>query len=742
MTALNIYINGTVQGVGFRPFVYRLAKEMELNGYVRNTPKGVEIHIEGEASPELFLNRLRTEAPPNARIDKIETTNSEGDGLKDFIIFTTQEGEATVFAPPDLFICNDCLEELFNPDDRRYRYPFINCTNCGPRYTIIERLPYDRPKTAMGDFKMCSVCEGEYTAPENRRFHAEPNACPECGPQVSFIEDGINSGDLAIERAVKSIREGKIVAVKGLGGFHIVCDPFNQQTVRRLRNMKNRERKPFALMARSVEAVNEIAYFNDAEREMLISPSRPVVVLNKKIDIDNVCPGINTYGIMLPYTPIHALIMERVPVIIATSANFRDSPILRDEKEGLPELSDCILTHNRGIVMRCDDSVLKIVNGKRIFLRRGRGFVPEPVEINHKCLFKVLSLGGELKNTITILKDGYLITSQYLGDMEDLRNRRYLEEVIEHFSTLYSFSPDIISCDLHPDFTTTGMADRWGKHAVKVQHHIAHIYAVLAEYGLSPEEPFLGVAFDGTGYGEDGNIWGGEFFIGGSGRIKRLLHLKYVPQQGGDLSVKEPWRMALSYLIPAIGGVKNIGLLGAVEDKKVKYAMDAIAKKINSPMTSSMGRLFDAVSAITGIAPVRIDYEAEPAMRLESTASDDNRDSYQFDIKEDEIDMKRMIAEIVNEIENKEDVSVISGKFHNTIAVLIATVAANAKDRFGITRIILSGGVFLNAVLLKACMCVLNESGMDVYVPERFSPGDEAISLGQAYYTALKLGRG
>lgn len=733
--ALTLFVKGTVQGVGFRPFVYRLAKEMGLNGFVKNTPRGVEIYLEGNGHLSDFAERLRNEAPPNSRIGGIETLYSEAKGYSDFMIYTTSEGEATVFAPPDLFTCKECVQELFNPSDRRFRYPFINCTNCGPRYTIINALPYDREKTTMKIFKMCPQCESEYNNPLNRRFHAEPNACPACGPKVFFIEKD-KKIDGGIEKAINKIKEGKIVAVKGIGGFHLICDAYSKEAVDRLRILKERDRKPFALMAKDLEKVKEIAFLNDDETNILISVPRPIALLKKKVEIPDISPGINSYGIMLPYTPLHALIMKEIPLVVATSANLRESPILKEEKEGVDKISDCILTHNREIAVRCDDSVLKIVDGNPVFLRRSRGYVPEPVDLKFKCEQNILSLGGELKNTISIIKDGYLITSQYLGDMKDLRNKRYLEEVISLFCNLYSFNPDVVSCDLHPNFTTTRMAEKKGKPLIKVQHHVSHIFAVLAEYGILPEEPFLAVAFDGAGYGEDGCIWGGEFFVGGSGKIKREFHLKYIPQQGGDLATKEPWRMALSYILDAIGKPELTGILEVVDEKKIKGAQNAIRKKINCPMTSSMGRLFDSVSAIAGISPLKTDYEAEAAMRLESIAGEDIDGTYPFRMSGQEIDMSKTIRAI---LDSKESPAVISKKFHNTIAQVILNISQTCKEKYGTKRVILSGGVFLNSILLKKAVCSLKQLGMEVYVPKKFSPGDEGISVGQAYYTALKL---
>ncbi len=739
MKSTKILVKGTVQGVGFRPFVYSLAKDMGFFGFVKNTPKGVEIHIEGQPDADVFVKRLKEEAPPHSRILRMDVRPGESEeGYSDFLIHETSEGDASVFAPPDLFTCKDCLKEMFDPADRRYLYPFINCTNCGPRYTIIQSLPYDRAKTTMKTFTMCWQCREEYRDPTNRRFHAEPIACPKCGPNICFVENGtrIQGG---IDKAVETIKEGKVLGLKGLGGFHLLCDATNKDAVLRLRQLKKRTQKPFALMARDLDIVEEFASLNSKERDVLLSVTRPIVLLQKKKEIYGISPEIDTYGVMLPYTPLHALIMDKLPLLVATSANFRESPILKDEDEWLAELSDCVLTHNREIAVRCDDSVLKLVNKKKVFFRRARGFVPEPLEIQFPCSSKILALGGELKNTLSILNDNILIMSQYLGDMKDLRNQRYLEEVINHFSRLYSFDPDIISCDLHPQFFTTRMAEEWGKPVIKVQHHVAHIYSVLSEHGLRPEELFLGIAFDGLGYGEDSAVWGGEFFLNDGEKLSRAFHLRYVPQPGGDLAVKEPWRMALSYLLDAFGDVPIVGLLKEVDEKKIAGVTNAIKKNINSPLTSSMGRLFDAVSAILGKAPLKIDYEAEAAMRLETVASEGTKDYYQFNIDGQDIDMRNTVKELV---EDKASIPIRSAKFHNTIVKTIETITQKCRDTKGVEKVILGGGVFLNSYLLSHTLDRLTAMGIKVYIPKRFSFGDEGISAGQAYYAAHILLRG
>lgn len=738
MNSINILVKGTVQGVGFRPFVYTLAKNMGFNGFVKNTSKGVEIHIEGHSDPDVFVKRLKEEAPPHSRISKMDVQQGEFSGYSDFSIQETSEGDSSVFAPPDLFTCKDCLKEMFDPEDRRYLYPFINCTNCGPRYTIIQSLPYDRAKTTMKVFPMCKECSEEYRDPTNRRFHAEPVACPHCGPDLSFVENGIRIQG-GIDKAIERIKEGKVLGLKGLGGFHLLCDANNKDAVLRLRELKKRTRKPFALMARDLNIVEEIASFSSEERDVLLSVTRPIVLLQKKKEIYGISPEIDTYGVMLPYTPLHSLIMDKLPLLVATSANFRESPILKDEDAWLAELSDCVLTHNRPIAVRCDDSVLKLVKNKKVFLRRARGFVPEPLEIKIPCSSKILALGGELKNTLSILNDNILITSQYLGDMKDLRNQKYFEEVINHFSRLYSFDPDIIACDLHPQFTTTRMAETWDKPLIKVQHHVAHIYSVLAEHNLDPGEPFLGIAFDGVGFGEDSAVWGGEFFLNDGEQLTREFHLRYVPQPGGDLAAREPWRMALSYLLESFSEPRMEGILKDVDKTKLKGVEKAIIKKINSPLTSSMGRLFDAVSAILGVSPLRIDYEAEAAMRLEAIASDGISESYPVEIEGQEIDMRKTITALV---EDKSPESVKSAKFHNTIVKIIEIIVRICQDKNGVKRVILGGGVFLNSYLLSRTLKRLQDLNIDVYIPRNLSFGDEGISAGQAYYAAYQLLRG
>jgi hydrogenase maturation protein HypF len=768
MNALSIKVRGTVQGVGFRPFVYRIATEAGLHGFVRNTPAGVEIRVEGENGFRPFLDRLRRELPPLARIDQMRVRKVRPLFLSGFHIDTTRKGGSTVFAPADLFMCDACRAELQDPNDRRYRYPFINCTDCGPRYTLLLGLPYDREKTTMRVFPMCPDCQTEYEFPSSRRFHAEPNACPSCGPELSFIESPREmvgqasvparprrqgrlrhqpSGpaafhgapvdhSLCIEKAVASIREGKIVALKSLGGFHLVCDPFQPAAVARLRELKRRSRKPLALMARDASVIEELAYTSAAELGIVASPQRPIVLLRKKKEIDGLSPGLDTYGIMLPYTPLHSLLLQEIPLVVATSANEREGPILKDEGEEVASLAECILTHNRPIANRCDDSVVRVFRGGPLFLRRARGYVPDPLWLPHIGKQRsILALGAEMKNTVTLLKDGYLITSQYLGDMKDVRNLAYMDEALARFRELFSADPAVVCCDLHPGFTTTRLAERTGKPVVRVQHHIAHVFAVMAEHGLDPRGNYLGVAFDGVGYGDDGCVWGGEFFTLSDCQVRQRWHFRYVPQPGGDLAAREPWRMALSYLRDATGETPRVGILQDIPEGKIRAVARALEVGINAPLTSSVGRLFDAVAALVGVAPDSMDYEAEAAMRLECTVEPTEKGVYSFSIAAEEIDVREMIREILR---LREPPGAVAAKFHNTLASVIVRMAEMCRERHGIGHVLLSGGVFLNATLLERAVATLEEKGFAVHYPRRFSPGDEAISVGQALYAVTQ----
>ncbi|MDI6845060.1 MAG: carbamoyltransferase HypF [Candidatus Saccharicenans sp.] len=749
--AFRLLVRGTVQGVGFRPFVYRLATQLGFSGYVRNVGDGVEIHLEnGRANLTEFLEKLREQAPPLARIEAVDWQPAEPTGLKEFRIDRSDGEEPFVFISPDIATCQECLEEINNPEERRYRYPFTNCTNCGPRYTIVLSLPYDRCRTTMSEFDMCTECRREYEDPLDRRYHAQPIACPRCGPQLKLI-DLRTRQELQdpLETAVRLIKKGKILAVKGLGGFHLICDATNRKAVNRLRKIKSRQRKPLALMARDLEIIKRYARVQADEEKWLTSPFRPIVLLEKKKDLPGIAPCVETLGFMLPYTPLHYLLLEKIPLVVATSSNRKDAPIIKDDEFINSEICDYLLTHNRRIAMRADDSVMKVIKGKPLFLRRARGFVPfpQPVPESLRVSGEILAVGGELKNTISIYKNGYVITSQFLGDLDDYENFRYFEETLEHLKKLFSFSPELVVSDLHPDFWSTRFARNLKIPHYQVQHHFAHSLAPLLEHRVPPGEKFLGVSWDGYGYGQDGAAWGGEFLLADHGGYERFAHLDYVPLPGGDLASREPWRMAISYLYLAFGNdLPAVKSLRKIPERKRQAVISMIENKINSPLTSSAGRLFDAVSFLCGLTPPAIEYEAEAPSRLEAAAwklSLRPEGFYPFEIKKDRIpyrlDLSPTIREICRELSKKSPPEIIARKFHLTLARLILKTARLAREERKVNLVVLTGGVFLNRHLLLETQRLLERDGFRVIRPVYYSPGDESLSLGQMAFALYRM---
>jgi len=746
---VRIVVFGVVQGVGFRPFIYRLARKFQLKGWVKNIGFGVEIHLEAKEK-SLFLNFIRAlkkEKPPLSQIEESKMEPSLFQNLKDFKIKKSRKGKSFVFISPDISVCKNCYQEMKQPSDRRYRYPFINCTDCGPRYTIVQSLPYDRKQTTMKSFLMCKDCAREYSDPLDRRYHAQPIACPVCGPQVILIEAKTGKKiTRGISKASALIKEGKILAVKGLGGFHLICDASNFKAIRLLRKIKNRKTKPLALMARNIETVEKYAFLSPDEKKLLLSPRRPILLLRKKNDLKGIAPHLNEMGFMLPYTPLHYLLLEDLELVVATSSNKKDAPIMKDEQEGIKELCDYILSHNRPIQMRADDSVIKIVDSKPLFLRRARGYVPYPQKVPEELLspHHILALGGELKVTVSVYKNGYVVTSQFLGDLDEYQNYKYFEETLVHLKHLFQLKPKIIVSDLHPNFHTTRFAQKSGLSHFQVQHHFAHILAALLEHKISPEKKVLGVVFDGYGYGEDGMAWGGEFLLTDYSSFQRLAHFKYVPLPGGDLAAKQPWRMALSYLqdifgqkIPEVEALKKIG------KNKIKGVMRMIEQNINSPLTSSCGRLFDAVSFLVGLSPLEIEFEAEAPMRLEAVATENIKESYDFSLLKAssplQISFEKTIRGILKDLSQRNLPSFISAKFHNTLARVIAKVAERARKKHGIDTVVLGGGVFLNKRLQRVSSKLLEEKRFKVLRPINYSPNDESISLGQIAYALAKI---
>ncbi len=748
-SSIDISIFGVVQGVGFRPFIYSLANKYQYNGWVKNMGFGVDIHLETNHSTDFqgFIKELQKNQPPLSKIEHISTKASRFQNYKDFSIVKTRQGKSFVFISPDISICNDCLKEMMTPSDRRYQYPFINCTNCGPRYSIVKSLPYDREHTTMHPFKMCEECKKEYENPLDRRYHAQPVACFSCGPEISLTDSQtgkqISGG---IKKASSLLKKGKIIAVKGLGGFHLICDAFNHKTVSRLRNIKQRKRKPFALMARSMEIIKKYSYVSTMEENKLSDPRRPIVLLKKKEDIKDIAPHIKEFGFMLPYTPIHYLLMQEIDLIVATSSNTKDAPIMNKEEEGIFNLCDFVLSHNREIEMRADDSVLKVVDQEPLFLRRARGYVPYPQKVPEalESSQHILALGGELKDTISVYKNGYVITSQFLGDLDEYRNYTYFEETINHLTNLFDIKPKIIVCDAHPEFHSTDYAKKSGLTFFQIQHHFAHTLSVLLEHKFPVQKKVLGISFDGYGYGEDGTGWGGEFLLANYTSFERFAHFSPVPLPGGDLAAKQPWRMAVSYLIEAFGfNFPEIKSLNKISSKLIKGIINMIRENFNSPLVSSCGRLFDAISFLTGLAPAQIEYEAEAPMRLESIASEKIKEAYGFSLKKNknpiQVSFVPTIREVVEDIKHNTPISIMSAKFHNTIACVMVFMAEKVREEHHIDTIALSGGVFLNKKLLSTSQKLLKEKGFKVLRSINYSPNDESVSLGQIAFALNKL---
>ena len=751
---LRVY--GIVQGVGFRPYVYRIATSLGLRGFVRNDTLGVEIEIEGdEEKIETFKERLRSECPPAASIHRLVEEEIEARGDSNFLILESATGEEReTLISPDLATCPDCLRELFDPGDRRFRYPFINCTNCGPRYTIIEDVPYDRPNTTMRKFEMCPECRAEYENPADRRFHAQPNACPVCGPEVWLVNregEKIRFGD-SIRAAARYILEGKIIALKGLGGFHIACDATNDDAVKRLRALKKRGDKPFALMAPDLETVERLCFLNDKERELLTSPRCPILLLEAREDAwkvisRDIAPRNRYIGFMLPYTPLHHLLLrETKRPLVMTSGNLRDEPIVKDNDVALEKLSgiaDYFLLHNRDIATRIDDSVARVIDGKEVLIRRARGYVPAPLSLAFTSDKEILALGPMMKSTLCFLRGRRAFLSQYLGDNDIYDNYLYLLEIKERLEKLFGFNPELVVHDLHPDYPTTRLASEMGLPSLAVQHHEAHLASVLAEKGLVDAE-VIGVAFDGTGYGRDGRIWGGEFFIGRVGNFERRAHIAYFPLPGGEKAIEEPWRIALALLKEVLGeeALETSWALKLRTNHNLEAVLRLAETERLSPLTSSAGRLFDGVSSLLSIRH-RITYEAQAAIELEMAADPEVTDSYEPRFMEDGedlvLDVKALIAEVYGDILRGTPVPMIAAKFHNWLATSVLKFAEVAREERGTDRVVLSGGAFQNRFLLERTLEMLRRKNFQIHFNEKVPTNDGGVSLGQAYTAALLL---
>jgi hydrogenase maturation protein HypF len=771
-TRVRAKIVGRVQGVGFRPTVYRYATQLGLGGFVCNGLHGVTVEVEGDdLKVGAFFHHLIHDPPKQAVIADIQKQVIAEKGYKQFeVIESEPEGDAAVHVPPDLATCDDCLCELFDPTDRRHGYPFINCTNCGPRFTIIRDLPYDRDKTSMAGFTMCPPCGDEYQDPSDRRFHAQPDACEDCGPQLRLLHSchseqgetaagrlssggkplnrsdcetlrfaqGDNTGE-ALQHTVDLLRRGLIVAVKSLGGYHLACDATSPQAVARLRQRKHRPHKPLAVMFRDIETLKRHCEVSEAEEAELLSVTRPIVLLNRRPpstpSLDrSISPDSPTIGAFLPYTPLHHLLMQGFDALVMTSGNLTDEPIISEEAE-LPTLlgpiADAALTHNRPIVHKCDDSVLRVVNGQRQFFRRARGFAPNPIRIAEQSS-QILAVGGELKNTFCLVRDGNAFLSQHIGDLKDYKTYDYFAREITAWQKLMRIEPEVVAYDLHPSYLSTKFAMRSAiQERIGVQHHHAHIASVMAEHNL--HEPVIGVALDGTGYGTDGTIWGGEFLVADRADFERIAHFKAYPLPGGDKAIEEPWRMAASVLLAE-------GLCEVTP--KLRPIQKMIESNFNSPLTSSAGRLFDAVAAILGLCDVAT-YEAQAAIRLESIADPRVTERYPFEIAARHgpwtLDFGQTIRAIIEERSQGAAVGEIAAKFHNTVAAAAVRACRFVRGQRNINVVVLSGGVFQNTLLLRRTVDALQAQHFTVFTNAAVPPNDGGLALGQAAVAAARM---
>jgi hydrogenase maturation protein HypF len=745
--------------VGFRPWVYQLARANGLSGYILNSTLGVTIEIEGrEDAQQLFLNELRLHPPPLAAIDEIREEMLEPAGTQGFEIRHSQAAEELaraaselVLVPPDAATCDACLDDFREPGNRRYGYPFTNCTHCGPRYTIIQDIPYDRAFTTMSEFPMCAACAAEYHDPLDRRFHAQPNACPECGPWVELWdrERRLHARAEAIQEAKRLLTQGRILAIKGLGGFHLACLASSDDTVRLLRERKRRSGKPFALMARDLEAAERLGHFDDAGRAALTSVRRPIVLVRRRENSPvsrEVAPGIEWIGVMLPYTPLHHLLFDGASydALVMTSGNLSEEPIASRNEEvaqRLHTLADFFLIHNRKIQTRVDDSVVRTFEGRERTLRRSRGFAPFPIDLGIP-VEQILACGGELKNVFCLTKDHYAVLSQHIGDLENLETLRSFEETLDHMKRFFRISPVAVAYDLHPRYLSTRLAlSMEGIEKIGVQHHHAHIASCMAENRLDGK--VIGVALDGTGYGTDGKIWGGEFLVCDYADFERRFHFRYVPLAGGDTAVRQVWRSALAYLLDAgcdTGRVPNV-LAERVPAKARGVVEKMIARRINTVDTSSCGRLFDAVAAILGIR-LEANYEGQAAMELEALADSfvaRDIEPYPFDVTGGEIDFRETIRHLAKDFENT---TLASARFHETLARVIFEICGRIQTSDGLNRVCLSGGVFQNFTLLRSTVDLLRRAGFEVFLHARVPPNDGGLCLGQAAIANRRLQSG
>ncbi|WP_300458703.1 carbamoyltransferase HypF [Desulfobacula sp.] len=762
-------ISGVVQGVGFRPFLFGLAKKYHLTGEVSNTSLGVCVLLEGLPEQiEQFSNEVYHKSPLLASVTHISTNDAPSRKFSCFQIVKSQTSkQRRTLISPDVTLCRDCLSEMKDPRDRRYQYPFINCTNCGPRYTIIEDIPYDRPQTSMRHFKMCAACQQEYDDPLNRRFHAQPNACPECGPQVSLTDPGgnriVSGSKTAITLAAQYLSRGRIVAVKGLGGFHLACDAANQSAVQRLRQRKGRPHKPFALMAESASVLFDHVHVSGREKELLESVSRPIVLLTKKQVKEGHIPGLASevapfnpcLGIMLPYTPLHYLLLEKGPcVLVMTSGNRSGEPLSIENEDALDAVSsmaDYVLLHNREICFRADDSIVRVQAGRTRFIRRSRGYAPLPIVLKQK-LPKILGCGAGLKNTICLTRNHHAFLSPHIGDLENVKSYEVYQDSIDHLQQMFDIQPAIIAHDMHPGYYSTAyaLAQKTVK-KVAIQHHHAHAAACMAENNL--DEAVIAITLDGTGYGTDGHIWGGEILLCTQKGFKRKAHLSYLKMPGGDAAVLEPWRMAASVLYQAMGNdflTLDLPYVREMGREKLSFVGKMMEKNVNSPLTSSAGRLFDAVASLLCIRH-KISHESQAAMELEALADENSTgEGYAFELAASlhndpddsfEINLMPGIRQMIGELRQNRSAGTISSTFHHTLVQAFRMAAVTVSQQTGIRKIVLSGGVFNNDIILNLMIRALEENNLTVYTHTKVPFGDGGICLGQAVIAAAREGK-
>lgn len=745
ITSLKINIKGLVQGVGFRPFIYKIANKYNIKGWVLNTSNSVEIRAEGrESDIDNFISSIKNDAPVNSKIDKIVINKAQIEYLSFFKILKSKIiSKAITKISPDIAVCDECLHDM-KVQKNRMSYPFINCTNCGPRFSIIKGIPYDRDNTTMDKFTMCNICNYEYSDIKDRRFHAQPIACMDCGPRYNLIisNKNISNNEEIVEDTAIMLDSGKILAIKGLSGYNLVCDAFNVKAIERLRNIKKRDKKAFAVMFSDINILKEFAYINVKEKEVLLSSRRPIVILKSKNKLNsNIANNLNTIGVMLPYMPFHYLLFEKLKTkaLIYTSGNISDEPIVIDNNKAINVfslLTDSILTYNREIYNRLDDSVVTIVNNKERIIRRSRGYVPEPIKLKNNAE-GIIACGAELKNTFCIGKSNLAYISQHIGDLKNIDTYEFYIESIKKFTKIFKAEPRIFVCDMHPEYLSTKYAEKNKNIVMKIQHHHAHIASCMTENDL--DEDVIGVALDGTGYGDDGNIWGGEFFISNLNEYKRYTHFEYFPVPGGNKAIEEPWRIAISYLYKVYQNKfeeLNIPFLKNINRDKILLIKQAINNKINCPLTSSAGRLFDCISALLGLC-YNSSYEAEAPMKLEALIENGISDSYNFLIK-DTILLDDIIKGVVNDILKCTNNGIIAAKFHNTITNIINEVVNIIRKEFNFNKVVLSGGIFQNKYILGKIEKQLKKNNFHVYSHLAVPSNDGGISLGQLAIAAKR----